>query len=343
MSAAEADHPSDQYPANRFPASRTPARSGLRAAVFAVAAALIGLEALWAGVDWPRSVSDTPALRAYYLHGAEESGPNAVALLGASRMRQGFDTRVFYERYPDRPLFHLANGPSVAVLERLADAGFSGTVLYSFRSDYATDRAVAASEEELESLLSHGSFERLAGRATAWRQWSVRALQYRLGWSGLIEQILRQRGLPRLPASVVRQDRFNPVDRVRQASYGELKSAAPPLGPDRTPDRSGLSADRLRHLERVRTAVTAVQARGGRVVFIRFPTDDDHLLWDDLNQPRDLHWDRFADLTGAVTIHFQDVPGLSGFECPDDSHLDRRDAPLFTAALLDELELRGVL
>ena len=55
------------------------------------------------------------------------------------------------------------------------------------------------------------------------------------------------------------------------------------------------------------------------------------------------YWDRLAEHTGAITIHFHDLPRVRELPLPDGSHLDLRDAPTFTAALLDELARRGVL
>ena len=59
--------------------------------------------------------------------------------------------------------------------------------------------------------------------------------------------------------------------------------------------------------------------------------------------PRALYWDTMARMTHAATIHFEDVPELARFDCPDDEHMDCRDAPAFTAALVSELGRRGLL
>jgi len=86
-----------------------------------------------------------------------------------------------------------------------------------------------------------------------------------------------------------------------------------------------------------------IEARGGHVVFIRFPTSDEHWDLDERYYPRPLYWDQLAAITGVPTVHFADDPRTSGFTCPDTSHLDQRDAPRFTAGLLDVLSERGLL
>ena len=73
---------------------------------------------------------------------------------------------------------------------------------------------------------------------------------------------------------------------------------------------------------------------------VRFPAGGEFRAPDRARFPRAEYRDRLADLTGAETVHFEDVPGLGGFDCPDTSRLDRRDVPAFTAAPPDELERR---
>ena len=58
--------------------------------------------------------------------------------------------------------------------------------------------------------------------------------------------------------------------------------------------------------------------------------------------PKAEFWDEFAHAINAPAIHFEDVPSLRGFSCPDESHMDRRDAPLFTRALAEEMKRSGV-
>ena len=41
--------------------------------------------------------------------------------------------------------------------------------------------------------------------------------------------------------------------------------------------------------------------------------------------------------------HFKDDPVLASFSCPDTSHIDSKDGPRFTRALIDVLIARGVI
>ena len=89
--------------------------------------------------------------------------------------------------------------------------------------------------------------------------------------------------------------------------------------------------------------VRKIQGRGGRVVFLHMPISGRLLERDRLCAPKKYYWDQFARQSSAICIHFEDVESLRHFECPDDSHLDQRDDPRFTNALLDELVRRNVL
>ena len=57
--------------------------------------------------------------------------------------------------------------------------------------------------------------------------------------------------------------------------------------------------------------------------------------------PKNVFWDAMAEQVSAVTVHFLDEPSLQAFELPDASHLDFRDAPGFTAALIELLAQQG--
>ncbi|WP_417851434.1 hypothetical protein [Thalassoglobus sp.] len=99
----------------------------------------------------------------------------------------------------------------------------------------------------------------------------------------------------------------------------------------------------MEDVKKVEEWVQQIASRGGRVVFVRFPTSGEHWVLDNSQYPKSEYWDRMAAFTSAETIHFTDVPALTQFELPDTSHLDYRDAPAFTNRLLDELEKRGIL
>jgi hypothetical protein len=86
-----------------------------------------------------------------------------------------------------------------------------------------------------------------------------------------------------------------------------------------------------------------INARGGKVIFYQSPTAGAVRDADRVAHPRALYWDRFAKNAPAAVLDAADEPHLSAFPLPDDSHLDFRDKPAYTRALIDALVKRGLI
>lgn len=63
----------------------------------------------------------------------------------------------------------------------------------------------------------------------------------------------------------------------------------------------------------------------------------------EIKHPRYLYWDNLEKLTGAQTVHFQDIQGDNPFVCPESSHLNHDDATRFTKLLITELKKRKII
>ena len=85
-------------------------------------------------------------------------------------------------------------------------------------------------------------------------------------------------------------------------------------------------------------AIAKIRARGGRVVWVRFP----HTNWvkemENMATPREPTWERMLMETGAPGIHFEDYPELAGFDCPEWSHLSGPDSVEFSKRLAPHLK-----
>ena len=344
---------SSVIPAERrgaFPAGRAPALPVRRAAAVCAAcalAALGGAELFWRSRGWPPNVTDSPALRAVELEKARAAGPGGVVLLGGSRMQLGFDHESFRARFPGRTLSNLSldGTPEASFVVRLAREGYAGAVLVSLRSDYLRSSHWEASEAAWLGTADVSGIDRVVAAGRAWLTDRVVVSQASLGWRPVLIQTAFHKRLPSPPFFVTRPDRRRTADYRVMAERGEL--AGHRRGRVARVREGGVRPEAPPEWESnarsLGEAVRMIHSRGGRVVLIRFPTTDEHWDADETRFPKALFWDRLAGLTGAETVHFRDVPALAGFDCPDTSHLDRRDAPAFTAALLDELERRGVL
>ncbi len=83
--------------------------------------------------------------------------------------------------------------------------------------------------------------------------------------------------------------------------------------------------------------VAKVRARGGKIVFVRFPHSGKLKQIEDRDQPRARTWDPLLQQTGAPGIYYSDFPDLKDFQCPEWSHLSAGDSVEFSRRLVPYL------
>jgi hypothetical protein len=296
-------------------------------------------EAFWRSRGFLPSIVNNPALWAMMRKEASNAGPDAVVLVGSSRMMLAINPDAFVSATGWSKPIQLAipMGASIPVLTNLSeDPSFSGKVICEVNPLAFFDSS---------RLLDHIS----KGYIAAYSSFS---------WADGIEErlklALQQTLVSRLPALYPKQLR-NALINGRWPRPDHIRT---------TPDRFG-QADfrRLEHLhsfirmtafqrsrmqwlrhpytgnqlaELIRTlnqSVMKIRDRGGDVVFVRLPSTA-HILEDETRwYPRQRYWDVFAEKSIAATIHFEDYPELSQFRPPDGEHLDARDTIMFSRAL----------
>jgi hypothetical protein len=84
--------------------------------------------------------------------------------------------------------------------------------------------------------------------------------------------------------------------------------------------------------------IARIQARGGRVVFLRLPVSSPLIDQEEKIAPRVATWDRLVRENGAPAIHFAEHAELSTFHCPEWSHLSAPDSVEFTRRLVPHLQ-----
>ena len=84
-------------------------------------------------------------------------------------------------------------------------------------------------------------------------------------------------------------------------------------------------------------AVEKLRARGGKIVFVHFPHSGQLKELEDRLNPRTRDWERLLKETGAPGIYYEDYPELSGFDCPEWSHLSAGDSVEFSKRLVPHL------
>lgn len=312
------------------------------AASIVVVAAVIASELFVRAHGYQPSIKDDEYNWALQRARVADGSRQTVAVLGTSRILLAFSGAAFEDVLPDWRFVQLAidGGAAIGTLRDLAaDPAFRGIALvdvheqHFYRSRWSTaERYVGAYHHRhravgamLERRLATAVQERLALLTT--RGIHTLAALYRQGrW-------------PPPPYVVTHADRTQYADfsltdlarhrRIRIEDIESWNSA--------THDPERWLADALA----VEPAVAAIQARGGNVVYVRMPTCDERWEFDEQTTPKAQFWDRLAARTHAITIHFKDYPELAGFECPDTSHIDSKDGPAFTRALLRILRARG--
>ena len=127
-------------------------------------------------------------------------------------------------------------------------------------------------------------------------------------------------------------------DRVK---YGWLPLFTPPPPPSYVPREAflkGMGAAIEKRFADTAAAVKKIQARGGKVVFVRFPMSGELKKHEDKLTPRAGPWSRIIRETGAPGIYFEDYPELASFDCPEWSHLSAPDSVEFTKRLVPHLK-----
>ncbi|MCH2359766.1 MAG: hypothetical protein MK329_01845 [Pirellulales bacterium] len=95
------------------------------------------------------------------------------------------------------------------------------------------------------------------------------------------------------------------------------------------------SMDMPEFLMKIRQDVEKIEAKGGRVIFVRHPSDSYYYDMTVKHFPRKDFYDQMIKATGCLGIHFEDYPELMGYELPDGSHLKPEDANEYTRKIID--------
>lgn len=287
-------------------------------------------------------VSDTVELWQEQRMRASALGEHGLVLVGGSRMQMGVDLGVLAEHTGLQPvMLAMSASPFMPVLEDLADdPSITGTVVVSFHSG----NFMLSTRDSKSELWVGANRQRREARTEVFYQPFENSLREMLDAS-LRSFALRVRpqqlfvgragdGYLRMLPSRSQQADYSKTDtgRAYERRMELLMGGSEPRQAD--------AADFEKRLAHLRSLVATIEARGGDVVFVRFPSTRGVLDIDNIRYPRALFWDRLGEGVGGRKIHFADYPELAGFELPDGVHLDVRDQPAFTRALAALLTAR---
>ncbi|GJL77406.1 MAG: hypothetical protein NPINA01_03950 [Nitrospinaceae bacterium] len=290
--------------------------------------------------------------------------PSRTVLIGASRMLFDFDMDVYEKEMGERPLQLATVGTNPGpYLEDLADQpGFKGTVIVGVvpKLFFAPGGPpVKSPENHLKRYREWSPAQKMGHHLGMFLERRLAFLQQE---DLTLTQLLLSLKIPDRPKAKTPPELppyFYEVDGERQGGMTDLAEkdvklqkriqqiwltlfASPKKDGDKIGDEKKKPADTI--LENTRGYIDKIRARGGKVVFVRFPSTGKLRELEAKTNPREKYWDRIFEFTGAPGIHFEDHPQLMGFDCPEWSHLTKKDAALFTrrlTALFKELRSAG--
>lgn len=265
-----------------------------------------------------------------------------AVIIGASRIQLGFHPDVFAENTGIVPKILAIDGNApFSVMKDLADdPQFKGTLFCSIHPRWIAE-----------------SFPR-KDRAAKWvRKYRSPTLLSRVElhlslvlqetfvfrYPGLsldkLKQRYEQRRWPPRPAySILRRDRYREAhftaENTPKIYASRVKRVREITAASTVLDSKAF----IEQVKEIQSYADKIRSRGGQVIYIRMPSSGEVRTLEDRVWPRKRYWNRFVETISGTTIHFEDHASLSGFICPDGSHLSVADAKRFTAKVLAILE-----
>jgi len=329
-----------------------------------VVVALLVMAAAGAWELYVRSIGYAPTLNDtndLWVQARRAVTPEGVVIVGDSRPLFDLDLDELEKGLGKRPVqLAIAGSCAYPVLADLAnDERFHGTVICSIVPGmfFAPGGPLV---ENSEKALKRSRDQTLAQRASHHLAMFLEEHVAFLKQEELdLAELLRRLPIPNRPGALVPPrlpPYFASMDRERRARMiekcaqpGELQTLiqqiwlplfTPPPPPSYVP-REVFGPNMGKAIEarfqNTAKAVEKLRARGGKIVFVRFPNNGELRALEDRLNPRARDWERLLGDTKVPGIYFEDHPELSSFTCPEWSHLSAGDSVEFTKRLVPHL------
>ena len=332
-------------------------RIGIPVAIVTAVCA-IGWEVFVRSLGYSTTLNDTPDL---WAQTRESVKPDSIVIVGDSRPLFDMDLDVLQMAFGKRPIqLALAGSCAYPVLADLAnDESFHGTVVCGVVPGMFFAPAgplLETSEMALKRYRNWTPAQRMSHQLGMWLEERVAFLKAdELNLGALLARLpIPNRAKAQLPpllppyfATVERDRRVRlwaecaqPGPLQTRVREGWLPLFTPPPPPSYIPQEAFFAEMGKKIEARFKDTVAAVdkiRARGGRVVFVRFPMTGKLKEHEDRTQPRSGAWTRLLAETNAPGIYFEDYPELANFQCPEWSHLSAADSIEFTRRLVPHL------
>jgi hypothetical protein len=323
-------------------------------ALLLVTAFIVGWETFLRTQGYLLSYNDDEALWAHHHERIYETNGASHVLIGSSRSKFGIDLPAWEKATGAAPvqLSMVGTSPRPVLAALARDSRFKGTVLVEVTEGLFFSPSGGFPEQQAHKSIAHAARRSIAQRAsfTINRFLESQLLfldEERFALRNLIKRlyIADRPGVFALPPFPLKftADGFNrqtfitpdfmadtSLQNQQRAIWMYVFTNAPRMP---MPDSvlTGIFTD-------TQAAVAKIHERGGKVIFIRMPSTGQ--VWELENQvfPREKYWDRLIEVSGVPGIHFADYPTLSGYDCPEWSHLSPADAITFTGDLIRIIE-----
>ena len=289
--------------------------------------------------------------------------PESIVIIGDSRAWFDLDLDELQKGLGKRPVqLAMAGGCAYPVLADLAnDESFHGTIICSVVPRMFVAPPGTPPMERGEKAVRRSHTQTLAQRASQYLAMPLEEHVAFLKQEELtLDDLLKRLPIPNRPYAQVSPrlpPYFGTLDRERRARMIEecawpgselqkriqqiwLPLFTPPPPPTYIPKEEfgkKIGAAIEARFHDVATAVKKLRARGGKIVFVRFPESGELKKLEDRETPRAGIWDQVIKKTGAPGIYYEDYPELSGFNCPEWSHLSAGDSVEFSKRLIPHL------
>ena len=327
--------------------------------VLVVFAAAVAWEIYVRSVGYLPTLNDTEDL---WVQARRRVNPESVVIVGDSRPVFDLDLDELEKAFGKRPIqLALPGSCSYPVFAELAnDEQFHGTIICSIVPGmfFAPGGPLV---ETSEKALARYRKQTLAQRASHHLGMFLEEHVAFLKQEDLtLDILLKQLPIPNRPNAQIPPTfppYFQTVDRERRARMIErcaqpgselakriqqiwLPLFTPPPPPTYVPrdafmENMGKAIDaRFRDTAK---AVEKLRARGGKIVFVRFPNSGELKALEDRLNPRARDWERLLTDTKVPGIYWEDFPELATFTCPEWSHLSAGDSVEFSKRLVPHL------
>ncbi len=339
-----------------------------RALILGCVLTLLGIGA-WEGVvrgwGYQPNLNDTGDLWAANRARLQQASPDQWVAVGSSRIQFDLDLETVAEHFGvEKPVqLALPGSKPLAILEHVAaQEDFAGTVLVGtvpglyfvpagFPVDRSTDAIRRYENWSPSQKVGHRIGMFLQNRAAFIQQEDLTLAVLLNRFAPQDRPGAQPNQPPRFPPYFAATDEDRQARMWSQCAEGtplaqriqdiwKVLFVPPPPPPHLTEEEfmDGFMASVENDLRRTREAVDTIRGRGGRVVFIRYPSTGEVREIEKKYAPREGFWDRILQASGAPGIHFEDHESLGGFSCPEWSHLTAADAKVFTRNLMPILE-----